>query len=87
MPSGNDDSQSAFRPARLSTNRETDRYVCPEGKLLGSEGRHRKRPGLVYVPLRGGVERTVKVRAPDAVLPGQSEARPFGGAGRRERRR
>jgi hypothetical protein len=31
---------------------ETNRYVCPEGKLLRSDGRHRKKPGLLYYRYR-----------------------------------
>lgn len=27
---------------------ETNRYVCPEGKLLHPQGRHQKGPGLIY---------------------------------------
>jgi transposase len=31
---------------------ETNRYVCPEGKLLRSDGRQRKQPGLLYYRYR-----------------------------------
>ncbi len=35
-------------PSAFIYEPETNRYVCPEGKLLHPQGRHRKRPGLIY---------------------------------------
>jgi transposase len=35
-------------PSAFLYQPETNRYVCPEGKLLHPQGRHKKRPGLLY---------------------------------------
>jgi transposase len=39
-------------PSAFVYQPETNRYVCPEGKLLRSDGRHRKKPGLLYYRYR-----------------------------------
>jgi len=35
-------------PSAFIYQPETNRYVCPEGKVLHAQGRHEKRPGLIY---------------------------------------
>ena len=35
-------------PSAFVYQPETNRYVCPEGKLLHLQGRHQKGPGLIY---------------------------------------
>jgi IS5 family transposase len=35
-------------PSAFLYQPETNRYVCPEGKLLHPQGRRQKRPGLIY---------------------------------------
>ena len=47
VPSGTS-TPNRLPPSAFLYRPETNRYVCPEGKLLYPEGRHERRPGLLY---------------------------------------
>ena len=61
---------------------ETNRYVCPEGKLLHPQGRRQKRPGLIYHRCEGAkaedCQSCIRKPAccPDNEKRGRSVARP-----------
>jgi len=72
---------SASTPRRLPPSAfvyqpETNRYVCPEGKLLRSDGRHRKKPGLLYYRYRAkSTDCQNCIRQPECCPGNQSQGR------------